>query len=71
VVDLPKQNMTGCPPSGCKDTVVGGPVLFGPGVGITIELSDSFLIVASANALVGVPKVMANLDVNLGLAYVR
>jgi len=71
VVDLPKQNLSGCPPSGCKDTVMGGPVLFGPGVGITIELSDSFSLAASANALVGVPNIMANLDVNLGLVYVR
>ncbi len=71
VVNLPKQDLTGCPPNGCKDTVVGGPVLFGPGAGITIELSDSFLVAVSANALVGVPKVMANLDVNLGVVYVR
>ena len=71
VVNLPKQGLTGCPPNGCKDTVVGGPVLFGPGAGITIELSDSFLVAVSANALVGVPKVMANLDVNLGVVYVR
>ena len=69
VVDVGK--LSGCPASGCKDTVVGGPVLFGPGFGISIELSDSFLILASANVLVGVPKVMANLDVNIGLAYVR
>jgi len=27
---------------------VGGPVLFGPGAGITIELSDSFLVAVSA-----------------------
>jgi len=52
-------------------TVVGGPVLFGPGGGITVELSDSFLIVASTNALVGVPHFMLNFDVNVGLAYVR
>jgi hypothetical protein len=50
---------------------VGGPVLFGPGAGITIELSDSFSLLAAANVLVGVPKVMFNLDVNLGVVYVR
>jgi tetratricopeptide (TPR) repeat protein len=63
--------LSGCPSSGCKDTVVGGPVLFGPGAGITIELSDSFSLLAAANVLVGVPKVMFNLDVNLGVVYVR
>lgn len=63
--------LSGCPASGCKDTVVGGPVLFGPGAGISIELSNSFSILASASALVGVPKVMFNLDVNLGVVYVR
>jgi hypothetical protein len=71
VVDLPKQNLSGCPASGCKDTVVGGPVLFGPGAGISIELNGSFSILAGASALVGVPKVMFNLDVNLGVVYVR
>ncbi len=50
---------------------MGGPVLFGPGGGITVELSDSFLIMASATALVGVPNFMANLDVNLGVLYLR
>ena len=62
-------NLSGCP--NCKDTVVGGLGLLGAGGGMTIELSDSLLLVASASALVGVPNLMANLDVNLGLAYVR
>jgi len=61
VVSLPSKDpanpskpyLLGCPSSGCVDTVVGGPVLFGPGGGITVELSDSFLIVASTNVLVG------------------
>jgi hypothetical protein len=69
VVDVGK--LSGCPASGCKDTVVGGPVLLGPGAGLTIELSDAFLLVASANVLVGVPKFLANMDVSLGFAYVR
>jgi hypothetical protein len=66
-----KPYLLGCPSSGCVDTVVGGPVLFGPGGGITVELSDSFLIVASTNVLVGVPHTMVNVDLNVGLAYVR
>jgi hypothetical protein len=71
VVDLKKYNLAGCPAGGCKDTVVGGPVLFGPGAGITFELSEHFSLVAGINVLVGVPKVMANMDANLGLAYLR
>jgi hypothetical protein len=71
VVDLKKYKLDGCPPGGCKDTVVGGPVLFGPGAGITFELSEHFSLVAGINVLVGVPKVMANMDANLGLAYLR
>jgi hypothetical protein len=69
VVDVGK--LSGCPTGGCKDTVVGGPVLLGPGAGLTIELSDAFLLVASANVLVGVPKFLANMDVSLGFAYMR
>jgi hypothetical protein len=71
VVNIGSTKLSGCPTSGCQDTVVGGPVLFGPGGGVTVELSDSFLIVASTNVLVGVPHVLVNLDVNVGLAFVR
>jgi hypothetical protein len=63
--------LSGCPASGCKDTVVGGPLLLGAGGGVAIELSESLSLVVSANALVGVPKFLANLDVNLGLAYLH
>ncbi|HEX7596754.1 MAG TPA: tetratricopeptide repeat protein [Polyangia bacterium] len=69
VIDVGK--LSGCPASGCKDTIVGGPLLFGPGAGLTIELSESFSVVASANALIGVPNFLANLDLSLGFAYVR
>jgi tetratricopeptide (TPR) repeat protein len=65
------KDLSACPPTGCKDTVAGGPVFFGPGAGLTMALSDSFLIVASTNALVGVPNMMFNFDVNVGLAFVR
>jgi tetratricopeptide (TPR) repeat protein len=71
VVNIGNKNLSGCPPAGCQDTVVGGPVLFGPGGGVTVEVSDSFLIVASTNVLVGVPHTMVNVDLNVGLAYVR
>ncbi len=64
-------NLTGCPSGGCKDTVVGGPFLAGAGFGISVELSESLSLLASADALVGLPKTMANLDINLGVAYVH
>ena len=51
--------------------MVGGPILFGPGAGVTVELSDSFLILAGVNALAGMPNWMFNLDVNLGILYLR
>jgi hypothetical protein len=63
--------LSGCPSAGCKDTVVGGPILVGAGFGATFELTESLSLVASANALLGLPDVMANLDVNLGLAYLH
>ena len=61
--------LSGCPSGGCKDTVVGGPVLLGVGGGVSIELSGSFSAVVGANAVMGLPKIMANLDLNLSLAY--
>jgi hypothetical protein len=69
--DPSKPYLAGCPSGGCKDTVVGGPILFGPGAGVTVELSDSFLILAGVNALAGMPNWMFNLDVNLGILYLR
>ncbi len=53
--------------SDCVDTISGGPVLLGPGAGFTYELSERLLFVASANALLGVPKTTLNLDVSVGL----
>ena len=67
-VDSPKA----CGPMGgepCVDTVAGGPVLFGPGVGFRYDVSDGIGIVAQIGGLVGVPNFTANADVNLGLAF--
>ena len=61
-----------CGPSGmdpCIDTVAGGPVLFGPGVGFRYDVADAVGIVAQIGGLVGVPNFTANADVNLGLAF--
>jgi hypothetical protein len=53
----------------CVDTVVGGPVLVGPGFGFRLVVADGVGIVAGVNGLVGVPTFAATADVNLGLAF--
>jgi tetratricopeptide (TPR) repeat protein len=53
----------------CKDTVAGGPALFGPGVGFRYGVSDAVGIVAEIGALVGVPNFTANADLNIGVAF--
>ena len=61
-----------CGPMGgepCVDTVAGGPVLFGPGVGFRYDVADAVGIVAQIGGLVGVPNFTANADLNIGLAF--
>jgi hypothetical protein len=53
----------------CMDTVASGPVLFGPGVGLQYRLGDAVGVVAELNSLVGVPKLMVDLDLNVGVAF--
>ena len=53
----------------CKDTIAGGPALFGPGVGFRYGVSDTVGIVAEIGALVGVPNFTANADLNIGVAF--
>ncbi|HTB60093.1 MAG TPA: tetratricopeptide repeat protein [Polyangia bacterium] len=53
----------------CKDTVAGGPVLFGPGVGLQYRVADGVGLVAELGALVGVPNFTANVDLNVGVAF--
>jgi hypothetical protein len=55
----------------CKDTVPGGPALFGPGIGIRYAVSDAFGIVAGIGGLIGVPNLTATADVNVGVAFQR
>jgi hypothetical protein len=52
----------------CKDTVLGGVLLLGPGAGFTYELSKTFTFVAGVNALVGIPNPTVNFDLNFGVA---
>jgi hypothetical protein len=53
----------------CKDTVPGGPVLFGPGVGFQYRVSDGVGLVVELDALVGAPHFTANADLNVGVAF--
>jgi hypothetical protein len=53
----------------CKDTVAGGPVLFGPGVGFQYRVGDAVGVVAEIGGLVGVPNFTANIDLNIGVAF--
>jgi hypothetical protein len=53
----------------CLDTIAGGPVLVGPGVGFRYAVSDGVGVVAGVGGLVGVPKFTATADVNVGLSF--
>jgi hypothetical protein len=50
----------------CVDTVAGGPLLFAAGGGVAYDL-HSLVLLASLTANVGVPQLMLNLDVLVGL----
>jgi hypothetical protein len=50
-----------------KDTVRGGPFLFGPGVGIFYTFSKYVGVQAELNAWAGVPDATFNLDINVGV----
>ncbi len=51
------------------DTVAGGPVLFGPGVGFQYRVADAVGLVAEIGGLVGVPNFTVNVDLNVGVAF--
>jgi hypothetical protein len=53
----------------CKDTVAGGPVLFGPGIGFRYGVADAVGIIAEIGGLVGMPNFTANADLNIGVAF--
>jgi hypothetical protein len=65
-------NLTGCGDGPtCKDTVLGGPALAGVGGGAIWKLDDNLAVYAAYNVLVGVPNVMVNGDLNVGIAVMR
>jgi len=65
-------NLTGCG-SGqtCKDTVLGGVGLAGAGTGFTYKLNETVRAYAALNLLMGLPDVMVEADLNVGLAITR
>lgn len=68
-----KKSLVGCGGAAdragyCKDTVKGGPVLAGGGGGIAYTLTQNTVLIAEAQALVGIPNATVNLDVDVGFA---
>jgi hypothetical protein len=53
----------------CLDTVAGGPVLVGPGIGFRYAISDGVGIVTGVGGLIGLPKFTATADVDVGLSF--
>jgi len=53
----------------CVDTVASGPFLFGPSVGLLIELGDTVGLLAAVNMQLGAPKFTINFDFNAGLTF--
>jgi hypothetical protein len=53
----------------CLDTVAGGPLLFGPGVGFQYRVAGAVGLVAEIGGLVGVPNFTANVDLNIGVSF--
>ena len=52
----------------CIDTIAAGPILIGPGGGVTYDLTDRFALVAQANSVLGFPNFTFNIDIDLGVA---
>jgi hypothetical protein len=53
----------------CVDTIASGPFLFGPSVGLLVELGDVVGLMATVNTQIGVPKFTLNFDFNAGLTF--
>jgi tetratricopeptide (TPR) repeat protein len=60
-----------CGPNGsdqCVDSIASGPFLFGPSLGMLVELGKIFNLVLGINTEFGLPKQTLNIDVNRGIA---
>jgi hypothetical protein len=52
----------------CVDSLASGPFLFGPSLGILVELGNTLNLALAINGQIGVPKHTLNVDFNAGLA---
>ncbi|HVZ71457.1 MAG TPA: tetratricopeptide repeat protein [Polyangia bacterium] len=52
----------------CVDTVLGGPVFVGPGVGFMYNVADNFALTLGLQTLAGFPDFTFNFDFNVGVA---
>jgi hypothetical protein len=70
VVEVPLLNDCGANQrSVCQDTLLGGLILVGPGLGLAYDLGRAVSAVLSVNSLVGLPNPTVNFDLNLGVAF--
>jgi len=53
----------------CIDTIGAGPVLLGPGGGLTYDLTDRIAGVVQVNSVLAFPEFTVHLDANIGVAY--
>jgi hypothetical protein len=51
----------------CVDSIKAGPILVGPNVGLTYDLSKTIALVVSVNTQLGVPRFTFNVDGNVGV----
>jgi hypothetical protein len=58
-------------PAPCKDTVRGGLGLAGIAAGFTYLLSESVGLYTALSGLVGVPNLVLNADLNVGVAFIN
>jgi len=52
----------------CIDSILGGPVVIGPGGGVLYNFTSNIAATAGVNVLVGVPKLVVATDLTLGAA---
>ncbi len=52
----------------CVDTIAAGPILLGPGGGISYDLTDRFSLIGQANSVLGFPNFTFNIDIDVGVA---
>jgi len=51
----------------CVDTIAAGPILVGPGGGVSYDLTDRLSLIGQVNSVLGFPNFTFNIDVNAGV----